>query len=248
MHEFDIDGMTLVGSGYDRDVKTFRHVYKGHDYDQGLADLNWYEPKYILDIGANLGAFTIQSLYRYRKATIVSVEPNPRVLGCLVENIRRAYEHFWSVPKYAPDWRDRVQVIPKAVVRNAEAHRDMQLTMTEGHTGGGSILHHCPWEAHPAWTNEVRTPVATVETIGVSELVKERRPDILKIDCEGMEVEILEDLRDGNHLIWIDRIVGEWHGDGNRHLVGEILRRTHDVHLVRQPGMPIGLFHARRKQ
>jgi len=236
MNEFMIDGMTLVGTGYEKDVETFRHVYEGHDYDHGLQDLE--APATILDIGASLGGFTLSMMKRFPKARIVAVEANPYVTGCLIRNIQ-------SGPNPG-----LVTVLNRAVDANARSGMDVVLTNTEGSTTGGSILPRPEWEKHPAWDQYVRKPTCVVRTVGISELLTnyELMPTVLKLDCEGSEISILEDLRDGGRLQWIDRIVGEWHGFGNRHLVEEILIRTHEVSITRSQGMPIGLFRARRRR
>ena len=145
----------------------------------------------------------------------------------------------------------RVTLLNRAIDSNARSGMDVVLTTTDDATTGGTILPRCKldWEQHPGWGAKPRKVVATVRTIGVSEILDTYRimPTVLKLDCEGSETEILEDLRDGNRLCWIDRIVGEWYGIGRLQLVKEILRKTHTVDILRIPGMPIGLFHARRK-
>lgn len=235
MNEFQVDGMTLVGTGYPKDVETFLHVYEGQDYDFGLQGLE--APGVIWDVGASLGGFTLSMMKRFPGTKIVSVEANPYVAGLLHRNVQ------------VGPGPDRVQVIAKALSANARSGSYVKLTITPGSTVGGSIRGYGSWEMHPAWKGVTREAVATVLCIGVRDLISEVNcsPNVLKLDCEGSEIEILEDLRDANRLCWIDRIIGEWHGIGSRHLVQEILRRTHDVTIVQTPGMPIGLFQARRK-
>jgi FkbM family methyltransferase len=54
--------------------------------------------------------------------------------------------------------------------------------------------------------------------------------DLLKIDVEGFEWGILEDLRDADLLP--TTIIGEWHFENCRAAIREILEPTHDVKLL----------------
>jgi hypothetical protein len=79
--------------------------------------------------------------------------------------------------------------------------------------------------------------------------------DLLKLDCEGMEVPILQRLAEAGLLAGVRLIVGEWHaldgrahaGEGARAQLQGVLGPTHEV-AFRQPlGGTEGHFSASRK-
>ena len=69
--------------------------------------------------------------------------------------------------------------------------------------------------------------------------------DLLKIDVEGFEWGILEDLRNADLLP--TTIIGEWHFENCRAAIREILEPTHDTQFFKQIDFPWGPFTARRR-
>ena len=87
------------------------------------------------------------------------------------------------------------------------------------------------------------------ETVATSSLINdlERRGSpgisILKLDCEGSEGELLQDLHDANYMIRVEYICGEWHGEKNAAAIENLLPRTHSLTLHRHE-WPWGAFFA----
>jgi hypothetical protein len=80
-----------------------------------------------------------------------------------------------------------------------------------------------------------------------------RQCDLLKLDCEGAELQILRVLADARLLAGVQLIVGEWHARDDRDVTRErvkkelltILQPTHDVTFSPNGKGKEGYFTAR---
>jgi FkbM family methyltransferase len=137
----------------------------------------------VLDIGANIGCFTLQAARHCPQGRIFAVEPLPANYALLEENI--------------------------ALNRLANVHaRCLALSASDGtqtlHHGGQCTSLH--WNATDSQAMEV--PTRTLRSFLAAEGIE--RVDFLKMDCEGAEFDIL--LSAGpEELGRIRRIVMEYH-------------------------------------
>lgn len=121
--------------------------------------------KVVLDIGANTGAFSYQSL-RNGARKVYSVEPSPRNLEHLLQQpfIKRFKE------------KGRVVVVKKAIVQGSEK----STTFYEGsgkNTGLDGIYKR----------RNLKQKEVDVESVSFEKILNDTQPDILKIDVEGSE-------------------------------------------------------------
>jgi len=137
----------------------------------------------VLDIGANIGCFTLQAARLCPQGTVFAVEPLRSNCALLEENI--ALNRFANV-------------------------RARCLALSD--TDGAQTLHHggqCPslhWSGAGSTATEV--PTRTLRSFLAAEGIE--RVDFLKMDCEGAEFDIL--LAAGpEELSRIRRIVMEYH-------------------------------------
>lgn len=139
-------------------------VYHLHELDT--------PPSVIVDIGANIGAFSILAATMFPDATIRAFEPEPENYALLVANVD------------AYGFGDRITTVHAAVAD----HRDG----VDLHPGHG-LTHTCTvppggrCEANPGHdTHTVRSDSVTLEDAfdGFDQI------DLLKVDCEGSEFEI----------------------------------------------------------
>ena len=123
----------------------------------------------VLDIGANLGLYTLLSARA--GAQVYAFEPDPRTLPFLVGNIERN------------GLSDRVIVVPKAVsdsdgIETLELHRDpAQSGLFPRHSSG---------------------QVVTIESIRLDTFLKEKNQvdvDVIKLDIEGAELRALDGMK-----------------------------------------------------
>ena len=135
----------------------------------------------IVDIGANIGAFTLDAAARYRDAPIHAYEPDPVSREVLQRNVN------------ANGLDRRVTIWPDAV-----AAADGTL---EFHQSGASLESG----SHAASGSTIRVPAVSLATV-VSRLGG--AAGLMKIDAEGAEVEMLESVADAPPA---HHIVGEFH-------------------------------------
>ena len=178
-------------------------VLEGHEYPP--LPFESFAPRVIFDIGAHLGAAALFFAERYPGAAIHCFEPNPDTLAVL---------------RHHPAALDRITVHGHGLgarARVAELFGGVYSTMQT------SFLPN----------QENTQPVATVpieEVAGVLERIPLSAPALVKLDTEGMELEILDGF--GDHLSSIGVLYVEYHSDADR--------RAIDARL----GTGFTLFHA----
>jgi FkbM family methyltransferase len=171
-------------------------------------------PAVIVDVGAHIGTFARAAHRRWPAARIICVEANAANLAALARNV----EGIATVVHAAVTYEPEVALIN---------------TVTPGshNTGGSSV--------HPRGVLEelARSGRPLVAADGFSRGIADMRPlrsitleqlclayqlpciDLLKLDCEGSELTILENYSTPEQ---IGRIVGEYHGQARwRRLLGD---------------------------
>jgi FkbM family methyltransferase len=166
------------------------------------------DPRVIVDIGANIGAFSLFAAGRWPRARVLAYEPAPENLLWLERNVR-ANRH------------DRIEIHPAAV---CGATGEVTLWLREG------------TEAHSLWGDgaHARVPATTLDAI-VAEITPDTI-DLLKLDCEGAEYDILigrEDLL-ARHVRFVAL---EYHEEYGHHVceLTQVLNRAGFRHRVSPP-------------
>jgi FkbM family methyltransferase len=148
----------------------------------------------VIDVGANHGFTTCY--FAHRGARVFAFEPSPAVFRLLEENVA------------ASGLRDRVRIFEEAVT-DREGRTEMLVSPVLG--GGMSTL-------HPVFAERLDLPVssrvevrsrnlpAVIRTLGLEKI------RLLKLDCEGSELDILRSL-DRETLDKIDALAVEYHPD-----------------------------------
>jgi FkbM family methyltransferase len=146
------------------------HVVREIFGDRSYALPEGFEPRTILDLGANIGASVLWFRRRYPDAEIHAVEPDARSL----EKLRRNVADLPAVTVHAV----------------ALAGEDGTRAFYEAERGwSSSLLAEAAWGGH----------AETVTTLTLDALVRDRvgrdRVDLLKLDVEGAEWEVFPRLR-----------------------------------------------------
>jgi len=137
----------------------------------------------IMDVGANVGIYSIWAHRRYRTQSIYCYEASPRTFGYLEDNIRRLVDPAVT----------KVEAVNQAVAsRGGETlvlHQPTQVS------GLSTLLtqDQVPWLARVAAERELETHEVISTT--VSEQIAAHRIetiDMLKIDVEGYFLEVLK--------------------------------------------------------
>jgi FkbM family methyltransferase len=189
----------------------------------------------VVDLGAHVGAFSIQANELWPEARIVACEADPQNADLLRRNVRN---------------RPKISVVEAALVAdNVESVVFFAVSdKTAQNSGGGSI--------HRPEPNSVPISVAARSVARFWEENSIAPCDLLKLDCEGSEPIILQALADAGLLSSVRRIVGEWHApDGAPETIERVQRDlkavlvpTHDVEFDLWRTGREGHFSARRRQ
>jgi FkbM family methyltransferase len=174
-------GHTLVHGPGDAPVFLFFEIFANGCYRKcvRLPDAG-----VVVDIGANVGAFVLDSAIRRPGLTFMAYEPNPLAFQQLVRNV--------EINRLGA----RVQVFNEAVSGTAG-----ELPMWCGNSSLESSLTPPADASGGAWRTVRVVPLSTV-------VARAGRVALLKLDVEGAEADILEDaeaLRD------VEAVVGEHH-------------------------------------
>ncbi len=170
----------------------FKEIFFDDSYFRGVPAFQTESPT-IIDVGANLGFFSLQAVSRFPKARVFAVEAVPRNVDQLRHNLERN-----------PD--KQVTCVPKAVFG----------------TSGSLTLHldeNVDFPRH-ASVFELSTlaDAVTVDCLSLPDLLAEYdvdTVDLLKLDCEGSEFSILYSCPD-EVFPRIRRLAMEVHaGEGN---------------------------------
>lgn len=136
----------------------------------------------ILDVGANIGLYTIWAARRYRPATIVAFEASPTTYAYLVENVARHVDRAAT----------RVQTVNQAV-SDAEG-LTLELHQAPFTSGISTVLGEAsvPWVDALRKSGELVTHKVTTTTLS-REIARRgiERVDLLKIDVEGHFLAVL---------------------------------------------------------
>ena len=138
--------------------------------------------KKIIDIGAGLGDFTLLVAKKFPLASVIAFEPNPEQFKLLKENIRQ--NNIKNVKSY-----------PIAIG-----------------TKKSYLLHLFSFNVHSSTvkTNKSKK-VIKVNGIRLDKFIN-GTVDLLKIDCEGAEIDILKSISD-NKMGLVKRIIIEYHNN-----------------------------------
>ena len=171
----------------------WQRVYERHpDF---VARPGWI----VLDVGANTGVYTVQQARR--GAYVYAFEPNPDCYRRLLKAVR------------ANHVEDRVTAVDHALGATAGS---AELLLPAGLTILGTL--------RPEWTSgaggvglrvELETVDQVVSTLGIN------RIDLLKVDVEGLELDVLQGARET--LALVDRLVLEYHSQDLGRRVVELL-------------------------
>ena len=179
-----------------------------------LEDIAALPSPTVVDIGANIGSFSLFALARIPSGRVFAFEPEPKNFATLDANIR------------LNKMGDRCTVVNKGISGREETRT---LYVTDVQSGTNSLFNQ---GKHVA--------TAEIECITLADIFKQfriERCDFLKIDCEGAEYEIL--MHTPAPLFRrIRKIVMEWHTVAG-HTVDELESYLSSVGYTVQLNVPV---------
>ncbi len=188
----------------------------------------------VLDVGANIGFFSMFVHQRSKGARVYAFEPFPATFDALRGNVelygldvrlfnrgvaeRPGQAEFTFYPN-APGLSGRFAGTAEDIAEN----RALVLDWLERSGAGASIT---PEQIDEAIRDHLRTEVFPIELVSLSDIIREQgidHIDLLKVDAEKSEADILAGLRDED---WakIDQVVLEVHSDELLEKVSGMLR------------------------
>ena len=182
-----------------RQTESFKKMLLGYTYPL----VENFNPKLILDVGANLGATSMFFAINYPKARIFSFEPTEMNFRWLQKNTE-GFKNITRIKKGAY-FKDTAAKI-----------------FLDSESGGRNSI-------YKDWTKSDRFEL--VELINLGKFLEsknlEKKVDILKIDTEGCEIDILSSIN--NHLKNVQIIYLEYHGKSDEERILELLSESHVV-------------------
>ena len=182
-----------------RQTESFKKMLLGYTYPL----VENFNPKLILDVGANLGATSMFFAINYPKARIFSFEPTEMNFRWLQKNTE-GFKNITRIKKgaYFKDTKAKI--------------------FLDSESGGRNSLNR-------DWTKSDRFEL--VELINLGKFLEsknlEKKIDILKIDTEGCEIDILSSIN--HHLKNVQVIYLEYHGTSDEKVILELLSESHVV-------------------
>jgi FkbM family methyltransferase len=186
LHRYEIDGISLLA--YDEaDSQSANWVaWELQADDYRLRDMRFREGDVVIDVGAHIGLFSIYLAKRWPVIKVFSFEPFPINFRNCAENLQL-------------NGITNVMLSPKAITNDSRL-----LNMaTDPHNSGGASAVVKTFES-----NGIVTDLASMTLDEVFLANEIGRCKLMKIDCEGMEYEILLGAR---VLDKVEYLAGEFH-------------------------------------
>lgn len=168
----------------------------------------------IIDCGANIGMSVLFFKDMYPKSKILAFEPNPNSFALLKLNMQ--VNNIQGVQLFNCALNDRNGSVDFYV---PEQRGSLNGSSINGHNNGNKI---------------------SVKGKKLSDYISNKKIDFLKLDIEGAEQKVIEDLRRHNVLSSVDEIIVEYHyqADGSATQFEDFLLNFKNFRLVKRYSHP----------
>jgi len=186
LHRCEIDGISILAydAAESQSVKWIIWELQGDDYH--LRQMQFDEGDVVVDIGAHIGLFSIYLAKRFPFLKVLAFEPFPANFHNCTENLRL-------------NGVTNVLLSPNAI---ANETRSLSMAADPVNSGGASAV------VRTFASNGVANGITAMTLDEVFSIHKIDRCKLLKIDCEGMEYEILSGTK---VFARVDYLAGEFH-------------------------------------
>ncbi|KAF2163893.1 hypothetical protein M409DRAFT_57004 [Zasmidium cellare ATCC 36951] len=197
-------GFSAYAGGVEETRFIYKEIFQDHAYN--VAELP--EDAFIVDAGANVGIFTLYMKKKYPTSTILAFEPAPETFDALSDNVKLHELKDVELHECALGAEDGVQtfVFYPMVPGNSTLVPEEKELVTKMFRG----LEDDFWdEAGRMYENNQEVPV---QVRRLSNFLTGRenlkRIDLLKVDIEGVELEVLRSLEEA-HWAMVANVVVE---------------------------------------
>jgi autotransporter strand-loop-strand O-heptosyltransferase len=223
---------TRDGKERDFDMHPVRTILMGDEYGLGEIPLN--DPKIIVDIGGHIGTFGLKAKSLWPNARLIAYEPNKTSAELYTRNMQDNNFKDWEVICAGISYdkgknclvEDDLASGGGILIRPEELGLDGRLVGNRVSGNSKYLLTHL----------DIKT--FTLEEIldGID------YADILKIDCEGAEIEMLERMKPETAKK-IGRIVGEYHYTKGYNGFVDLFKSKFPDHYIKQIVQPDDGLH-----
>jgi len=180
------------------ELSRVKEIFQAHEYAI-LPQRRNTGNRIIVDVGANVGIFSIYMKTSYQDSRIYCFEPVPSTFHLLETNLKNVHN---------------VKVFPFGLF-NEDRTEKIQIHSTN--TGANTIKMKEKLKDHFYDTVEIELKKASI----VFDELNLDKIDVLKIDTEGCEVEILDSI--SSRLSSIDYVLLEYHSESDRRKIDQLL-------------------------
>lgn len=191
----------------ERLLHTFKECFFGEDYLKGFsAGFRKSDVNVVIDVGANVGYFSLFILSKFPDAQVYAYEPLPKNF-----NLLKTYKESLSLSNLN---------IQNSAVNHSAKDIVLHYDASDSYSTGASIFEN--------ETGEDSINVQATSIPAILENNELQKVDLLKLDCEGSEYEIIYNLPDSS-MEKIIALVMETHEgtkeNQNHHAMCVYLRR-----------------------
>lgn len=214
-----------IRNAWDRQVA--EGVLSGDEYRLRPLAESGVVVRWIVDIGAHIGAFTLAAKSFWPEAKVVAVEPSTDATAIFQANtagLADVYHFRTAIARRGSPPQVRLS---NTQDDNYAARFTVEVVEELSPEPHVNLVEWCP-------ATNIIDLLAEVDSPAI---------DILKLDCEGAEALILQELHEAGYLARVGYICGEWHHWPSIPLIESALRETHRLELYRH-NYPWGGFYA----
>lgn len=173
-----------------RNDDEFKRIYKEMFINQEYKFSSETKNPFIIDCGSHIGLSILYFKSIYPDSGIIGFEPNPENFQILQKNIKENKLSNVEIFNYA--------------LSNKEGKTNLHVSFNENNpwTWGDTIVYNM-------WGDRGNDKKISIKTVKLSKCIN-KPVDLIKIDIEGYEQKVLEEIE--NKLHFIKEIVMEYHG------------------------------------
>lgn len=190
-------------------LEIYQEIFRDRDHGRIEGFLDGIGTGTVLDLGANFGFFALRLKELYPQCRICCVEANPRVFPYLQANLEA-------------NGYDDVQALHAAVAGTEGSVELKYIPELPAISGKGIDLVERPWMRQEFIHHTYVPGITLCQLLDVcANSLKESTIELLKLDVEGMELEVLEGGREV--MGHVSRVVVEYHSEALREGVAVLL-------------------------